>query len=97
MQKVLNAVQFVRFTKSTLRLASVRDKKGPSLGKIPVKPGHQRSPYAFKFEVRFHEETERQERCAHSKAWDLAKNKYKLKSNDKDGPTTVMTANGANK
>ena len=32
MQKVLNAIQRVRFTVSTLRLASVRDKKGPSLG-----------------------------------------------------------------
>ena len=35
------------------------------------------------FEDRFHEETERQERCADSKAWDLAKNIFKLKENDK--------------
>ena len=72
MQKVLNAIQRVRFTKSTLRHASIRDKKGPSLGKIQVKPRHQRSPYAIKFEDRFHEETVRQERCAQSKAWGLA-------------------------
>ena len=83
MQKVLNAIQRVRFTKSTLRHASIQDKKGPSLGKIQVKPRHQRSPYATKFEDRSHEETERQQRCARSKAWDLAKHLYKLKANDK--------------
>ena len=83
MQKVLNAIQRVRFTKSTLRHASVRDKKGPSLGTIQVKPRHQRSPYAIKFEDRCHEETERQERSVQSKAWDLAKKFYKLKANDK--------------
>ena len=82
MQKVLNAIQS-RFTQSTLRHASIRDNKGPSLGKIQVKPRHQRSPYATKFEDRSHEETERQERCAQSKAWDLAKNICKLKENDK--------------
>ena len=37
MQKVLNAIRKVRFTKSTLRHASIREKKGPSLGKINVK------------------------------------------------------------
>ena len=47
-------------------------------------PRHQRSPHATKFEDRSHEETDRQERCAQSKAWDLAKKKkYKLKVNDK--------------
>ena len=83
MQKVLNAIQRVRFTKSTLRHASIRDKKGPSLGKTQVKPRHQRSPHATKFEDCSHEETERQERCAQSKAWDFAKNLYKLKASDK--------------
>ena len=34
---------------------------------MQVKPRHQRSPYAMKFEDRSHEETERQERCAQSK------------------------------
>ena len=33
MQKVLNAIRKVRFTKSTMRQASIREKKGPSLGK----------------------------------------------------------------
>ena len=50
---------------------------------IQVKTRHQRSPNATKFEDRSHEETERQERCAQGKAWDLAKNLYKLKANDK--------------
>ena len=83
MQKVLNAIQRVRLTESMVRHASIRDKKGPSLGKIQVKPRHQRSPHAFKFEGRSHEETESQERCAQSKAWDLAKDLYMLKANDK--------------
>ena len=61
MQNVLNAIQRVRFPKSTLRQASIREKKGPSLGKINVKPPHPRSPYAIKFEDRSHEETERQD------------------------------------
>ena len=82
-QKVLEPIQRVRFTKSTLRQASIREKKGPSLGKIPVKIPHQRSPYVMKFEDRSHKETERQQRCARSKAWNLAKNIYKLKEKDK--------------
>ena len=57
---------------STLRHSSVREKKGPSLEK-DVKVLQQRSPYAMKFEDRSHEETERQQRCARSKAWNLAK------------------------
>ena len=36
-------------------------------------------PYAMKFEDRSHEETERQQRCARSKAWNLAKNMHKFK------------------
>ena len=82
-KKVLEPIRRMRFTKSTLRQASIREKKGPSLGKISVKAFHQRSPYAMKFEVRSHEETERQQRCARSKAWNLGKNIYKLKEKDK--------------
>ena len=37
----------------------------------------------MKFEDRSHEETERQQRCAQSKAWNLAKNVYKLKEKEK--------------
>ena len=83
MQKVLNAIQRFRFTESRVRQATIREKKGPSLGKIQVEPRHQRSPYAMKFEDRSHEETERQERCSQSTAWDVAKHMYKLKANGK--------------
>ena len=37
----------------------------------------------MKFEDQSHEETDRQQRCAQSKTWDLAKHIYKLKANDK--------------
>ena len=57
--------------------------KGPSLEKLPVKVPHQRSPFAMKFEDRSQEGTERQERCARGKAWNLAKNIYNLKEKDK--------------
>ena len=59
MQKVSAQILRVRFTKSTLRHASIREKEGPALGKINVKVPHQRSPYAMKFEDRSQEETER--------------------------------------
>ena len=49
MQRVLEPIQRVRFTKSTLRQASIRDKKEPSFGKINVKVPYQRSPHAVKF------------------------------------------------
>ena len=52
-------------------------------GKIQVEPQHQRSPYAMKFEDRSHEETGRQQRCARSKAENLAQKIHKLKANDK--------------
>ena len=37
----------------------------------------------MKFEDQSDEETERQERCARGKPWNLAKNIYKLKEKDK--------------
>ena len=37
----------------------------------------------MKFEDISQEDTERQERCARGKAWELAKHFYKLKENDK--------------
>ena len=73
MQEVLAPIQRVRFTKSTLRHASIRDKKGPSLGETDVKVPHQRSPY----------ETERQQRCARCMAWNLANHIFKHKEKDK--------------
>ena len=36
----------------------------------------------MKFEDRSREETERQQQCARSKAWNLAENTYKLKEKD---------------
>ena len=64
MQEVLGSIRKVRFTQSTLRHASIWEKKGPSVGRINVKNPHQRSPYDMKFEDRSHEETERQQRYA---------------------------------
>ena len=81
--KVLGPIRRVRFTQSTPRQASIRENKGTSLGKIQVKFSHQRSPYAVKFEDRSQAETERQERCARGKAWNLARNICKLKEKDK--------------
>ena len=81
-RKVLNAIRKVRFTKSTPRQASIWEKKGPSLGKTKVVP-RQRSPYAPKFEDRSHEETGRQQRCAQSKAWNLAKSICMFKEKDR--------------
>ena len=71
MQKVLGSNRKVRFTQSTLRQASIRENRGPSVANIQVKLPHQRSPYAMKFEDRSQEETARQQRCAQSKAWNL--------------------------
>ena len=76
MQQVLGPIRRIRFTQSTLRQASIREKKGPSLGKIQIKNPHQRGPHALKFEDRSHEETERQQRCARSKASNLAKKHF---------------------
>ena len=69
--KVLGPIRRVRFPQSTLRQASIRENKGPLLGKIQVKLPHQRSLYAMKFEDRAEEETARQQRCAQRKAWNL--------------------------
>ena len=81
--KVLGPIRRVRFTKATHRHANIRENICPSLGKIQVKVPLLRSPFALKFEDRSQEEIERQERCAHSKAWNLANNIYKFKENDK--------------
>ena len=82
MQQVSGPLRRVRFTQSTLRQASIQENEGPSLGQVQVKNPQQRSPYAVKFEDRS-QETERQQRCAQSKAWNLVKNIYKLKEKDK--------------
>ena len=46
----------------------------------------------MKLEDRSREETERQQRCARSKAWNLARNKNKLKEKDK---ATFLLARGS--
>ena len=76
-------VRRVRFTRAALRQANIRENRGPSLGKIQVKIPHRRSPNAMKFEDRSPEETAKQERRARGKAWNLARNIYKLKERDK--------------
>ena len=67
--------QFEKYGSPSLRCVKrvSEKKKGPSLGKIQGKNPDQRSPYAMKFEDRSQEETARQQRCAQSKAWNLAK------------------------
>ena len=72
-KRVLEPTRQVRFTRAALRQANIREKKGPSFGKIQVKIPHQRSPNALKFEDRSPMETVRQERCARGDAWELAK------------------------
>ena len=72
----------VQFTKAVLRHANIRD-QNPSLGMICPGVPHQRNPNAPKFEDRFEEETERQERCAREAAWKLAKSVLKLKEKNK--------------
>ena len=80
--KVLEPIRRVRFPSAALRRANIREKEGPSLGKIQVKFSHQGSPYAVKFENRSPGETARQERCARGDAWELAKKNFKLKKGD---------------
>ena len=78
--------RFEKYDSLSLRYfkqVSIREKKGPSLGKIQVKIPHQRSLHAMKFEDRSQEETEKQKRCARSKACNLAKNIDKLKVKEK--------------
>ena len=81
--KVLGSIRRVQFIKVTQRHADIRENKGPSLGKIQVKVPRERSPYAWKFEDKSQEETEKQERCVRGDAWRLAKNFLKLKEKDK--------------
>ena len=83
MQKVLGPIRRLRFTESTLRQASIRENKRPSLGKNTSQNSSAAKPYAMKFEDRSQEEIERQERCARGKAWNLAKQFYRLKELEK--------------
>ena len=76
--------QFEKCGSLTLRhVKQVSGKRKDFRLETQVKIPHQRSPHAVKFEDRSQEETERQERCARSKAWNFAKNIYKFKEKDK--------------
>ena len=75
--------QIEEYDLHSLRHASIREKQGPSLGKIQVEIPHQRSPYQMKFEDISQEETERQKRFARGNAWNLANHIYKLKEKEK--------------
>ena len=68
-------IQRVRFTKTVLHFANIRDTK-LSLGVICPGDPHQRNPNAPKFEDGSQEETEWQEQGAREAAWKLAKNVY---------------------
>ena len=82
MQKVLGSIRKGRFTQSTPRHAGILEKKRTIAWNCTSQILRQRSPYAKKIEDQSHEETERQQRCARSKAWNLAKNIFKLKEKD---------------
>ena len=81
--KISKPIRRVQLPQITLCHAGIQEKKGPSLGVICSGNPHQRIPYAPKFEDRFQEVTEKQERCARRAAWKLARNILKLKERDK--------------
>ena len=83
MQKVLKPIQTVRFTNSTLRHASIQEKKGTIVGKKQMSQFFiSEIPTVWHLRTSPLEVTERQQRCARGKAWNLAKNIYKLKEKD---------------
>ena len=81
MQIFLGPIRRIRFTQSTLRQASIREKKGPSLEK-KYKSNFLISEVPTLLNLRT-EETERLERCARGKAWNLARNIHKLNEKGK--------------
>ena len=68
----------VQFTKAVVCRADIRDQK-PSLRMICPGDPHQRDTNASKFEDRFQEETEWQDRCAREAAWELTTSVVKTK------------------
>ena len=81
-------IQRVKFTKAIAHHTKIRD-QNPSLGYICPGEPHQRNPNAPKFEDRYQEETEWQERCAREAAWKLAKNILKIEGETKN--STLVT------
>ena len=74
-------IRCVRFTKTVVRYANIRD-QNPSLGMICPGDPHQRDPNASKLEDRSQEETEWQEEGAREAAWKLAQKILNLKEKD---------------
>ena len=74
--------RFEKYGSLSLRYVKQVSGKKRTIAWKKVKNLHQRSPYAMKFEDRSQEETERQQRCVRGKAWNLAKNMWKLKEKD---------------
>ena len=97
-QKVLD--QFEKYGSLSQRyVKQVSRKRKDHRLKIQVKNHHQRRPYAMKLEDRSQEETERQQRCARSKAWNLvktdtsSKKKTRLHSTFRGGMGTLGCVN----
>ena len=63
----------LRFSKTTMRRAKTRERKGPSQGIIQKCEHQERVPWTPKFEARKQNATLRQERSARGAAWNLAK------------------------
>ena len=82
MQKVLNAIRKVRFTKSTLR-ASIREKKGQLLGKNKCRFLVSEVPHAPKFEDRPTKRLDDKSDVPNVRLGILPKNNYKLTENDR--------------
>ena len=74
----VDKIRCVKFTKAVVRHADIRD-QNPSLGMICQGEPHQRNPNAPKFEGRFQEETEWQERCARKASVDAGQKYSKIK------------------
>ena len=83
MQKVLEPIQRVRFTKSTLRHASILEKKKTIVGKISVKAPISEVPTLQNSRIGPTKRLTDKSDVPKSKAWNLVKNIYKLKEKDK--------------
>ena len=62
----------VKLPKATMRRETIPEKKGPSQGTIQKCQPQERISWAFKFEERTQDETQKQGRCTSGDAWDLA-------------------------
>ena len=79
----------IEFSKTPMRLAKIRWKKGFSQGIIQKSEPQERTPWASRFEERTQDETLKQERCARRDARELAKDVHKLKQEGKTHSTLL--------